>query len=243
MADKRVTRGIVLAAGDGGRLGELTSRIPKVLLRVLGKPLILYPIEALARAGIKEIAIVLGHLSDKVETTLRWNRISGVTLHYLLNPYYQGGNAVSVEVAGDWAGGEPFVLCMGDHIIHQDYISWFLSRAPCCEALGVDFSPRNHHILEEATKVQVDSRGLIRDIGKELTQWNGIDTGLFLMTESFVKAVRELRISFGSNIEISEVIRFMLRRGQDFAAVDISGPFWADIDTVEDMRMVESVER
>jgi len=243
MADIRVSKGVVLAAGDGNRMGKLTSRIPKVLLTVLGKPLIFYPIEALVRAGIREIAIVVGHLSDKVEKAVCGNPICDVSLQYIFNPHHQGGNAISVEVAGDWAAGEPFILCMGDHLLHPEYVSRFLNKAPCHETLGVDFIPGNHHILDEATKVRVDSRGLISDIGKELTQWDGIDTGVFLLTGSFTNAAGELRASRGIDIEISEVIRFMLRRGHDFVTCDTTGPFWADIDTAKDVRLVDGAER
>ena len=243
MADIPISKGVVLAAGDGDRLGELTLRIPKVLLAVLGKPLILYPIEALVRAGIRDIAIIVGHLGDKVETTLCRNPISDASLQYIINPDHQGGNAISVEVAGDWAAGEPFILCMGDHLMHREYVSRFLDKIPCRETLGVDFIPGDHHMLDEATKVLVDGTGLITNIGKELTQWDGIDTGVFLLTNSFVNAVRELSASRGINIEISEVIRFMLRRGHNFVTCDTTGPFWADIDTAEDVRLVDGAER
>ena len=130
------TKGIILAAGDGDRMGELTSRVPKVLLTVLGKPLILYPIEALARAGIREIAIVIGYLGDKVEAFLNNNPISGASLQCIRNPDHRGGSAISVEVAGEWAAGEPFVLCMGDHLMHREYIARFLDKAPYQETLG-----------------------------------------------------------------------------------------------------------
>ncbi len=243
MADMRVSKGIVLAAGEGDRMGEPTSRIPKVLLTVVGKPLVLYPIEALERAGIREIAIIIGHLGDKVEAALGRNPIYDVSLQYIFNPDYQGGNAISVEVAGDWAAGEPFVLCMGDHLIHREYVCRFLYKAPRRETLGVDFRPGDHHILGEATKVLVDGTGLIRDIGKELTAWDGVDTGVFLLTERFVNAVKELRSACGIDIEISEVIRFMSSRGQDFVTVDMTGPFWADIDTAEDVCLMDGAEK
>ncbi len=243
MVVKSINKGVVLAAGDGDRLGELTSRIPKVLLTVLGKPLILYPIEALVKAGIKEIAIVTGFLGHKVEAFLYSNSISEANIQFIYNPNHKGGNAISVEVAGDWTAGEPFILCMGDHIIPQDYISRFVNGTPCQEALAVDFNPGNHHIVEEATKVRVDSKGIIREIGKGLTQWDGIDTGVFLLTENFVNAVLELQLTRGIDIEISEVIRFMLDRGQDFITVDTSGLFWADIDTMEDILLVDGTEQ
>jgi 1L-myo-inositol 1-phosphate cytidylyltransferase / CDP-L-myo-inositol myo-inositolphosphotransferase len=243
MTDKPISKGVVLAAGDGDRLGEITSTIPKVLLLVLGKPLILYPIEALIRAGIRQIAVVIGYLGDKVEAFFYSNPISEVSVQFIFNPYHQCGNATSVEVAGDWVVGEPFLLCMGDHIMRQDYVLRFLNRSPCQETLAVDFRPGNHHILEEATKVRVDGKRHISDIGKELTQWDGIDTGVFLLTENFLSAARELRANRGPGIEISEVIRFMLSKGRDFVTCDTTGPFWADIDTTENMQLVEGTER
>ena len=243
MAGKSINKGVVLAAGDGGRLSELTSRTPKVLLPVLGKPLILYPIEALIRAGIREIAVVIGYLGNKVEEFLYGNPLPEVSLCCIFNPYHQHGNAASVEAAADWVDGEPFVLCMGDHIMRQDYISRFLDKVSHQETLGVDFKPGSHHILEEAMKVCVDGDGLISDIGKELTQWDGIDTGVFLITETFINAAGELRKKSGIDTEISEVIRFMLDRGQDFVTCDTTGPFWADIDTAEDIQLVSSAGR
>jgi 1L-myo-inositol 1-phosphate cytidylyltransferase len=243
MEKNTINKGVILAAGDGGRLGELTSWTPKVLLPVLGKPLILYPINALISAGIREIAIVVGHFSDKVEEFLEKYPVSEANVQFIYNRDHQGGNAISVRAGGDWADGEPFVLCMGDHIISPEYVSRFLNYSRRRETLGVDFKPGNHHIIEEATKVQIDEKGHILDIGKELAWWDCIDTGVFLLTSSFVSAIKELTRTRGINIEISEVIRFMLGRGQEFATSDISGSFWADIDTAEDIKMVKAADR
>ena len=135
MAGKPVSKGIVLAAGDGDHFGELTSSIPKVLLPVLGKPLVWYPIEALLRAGISEIAIVVGHLADKIETILVKSSVPEVSLQYIFNPHHQGGNALSVAAGGYWTAGEPFILCMGDHILHRDYVLRFLEAA-CTRQIG-----------------------------------------------------------------------------------------------------------
>ncbi len=243
MARKPARRGVVLAAGEGDRLGELTSRTPKVLLPVFGKPLILYSIQALVRAGITDIAVVVGHLGDRVVTFLHHNCIPGVRLQYITNSDYQYGNAISVEAAGCWVAGEPFVLCMGDHIMHQDYVSRFLDGVSGQETLAVDFTPGNHHVLEEATKVRVDGSGRVRNIGKELTRWDGIDSGIFLQTADFVSAIRELRFVRGPGIGISDVVRFMVHRGHHFDTCDTTGLFWADIDTAEDVLLLEGAER
>ena len=91
--NRKVNKGVVLAAGDGGRLGSLTITCPKVLLTVNDKTLISYPIEVLAAAGISDIAIVVGYLADKVIEVLGNGSNFGVRLQYIFNPDYRGGSA------------------------------------------------------------------------------------------------------------------------------------------------------
>jgi choline kinase len=235
---RSIGKGVVLAAGDGGRLRILTSTCPKVLLPVRGKPLIYHPIEALATAGIREIAVVVGYLGSQVSAALGDGSRFGVRLDYILNPDYGGGNAISVKKVKPWAAGEPFVLCMGDHIVETSFVSRLLAISPIAETLCVDFAPAGHHQVAEATKVVVDSTGCIKCIGKELTYWNAIDTGVFLLTEKFLDAIEELIPELSIDIETSDVVRFLVDRGYRFATCDVSGSFWADVDTEEDLDFV-----
>lgn len=233
-----VKKGVILAAGDGDRLGSLTTTCPKVLLPVNDKPLISYPIEALAAAGIREIAIVIGYLADKVVEALGDGSDFGVDIQYLFNPEHYGGNAVSVNKARDWAQGEPFVLLMGDHLIERTVVKSLLKRATLTDTLCIDFTPASHHQLDEASKVVLDSSGCIKEIGKNLVQWDAIDTGIFLLTKNFFQALDELIPWLGVDIEIIDVIRFLTRRGYRFRTCDVSGSFWADVDTKEDLNTV-----
>jgi len=82
--------------------------------------------------------------------------------------------------------------------------------------------------------------GSIRDIGKELRRWDALDTGVFLLTERFFNTVEELARLRGNNIEISDVIRFMVARGHRFNTFDVSSCFWMDIDIEEDLKMARS---
>jgi len=230
-----LNQGIILAAGDGDRLGPLTASCPKVLLPIRSKPLISYPIEALAAAGIGEIAVVVGYLGDQVKEALGNGSNFGVRLEYIFNPDYLSGNAISLDKAGDWAQGEPVALCMGDHLIEKTLVKRLLARATLSETLAVDYKPAAHHKLEEATKVSVDGDGYIFDIGKELVSWDGLDTGVFLLTGNFFLGLDEL-IKHGE-IEISNVIHCLIRRGQRFATCDVSGCFWLDVDTEADLRL------
>ncbi len=238
MLKRKVHKGVILAAGDGDRLGPLTSTCPKVLLLVNDRTLISYPIEAMAAAGIREIAIVVGYLAEKLMEELGDGSKFGVRLHYIFNPDYLGGNAISVYKAKDWVQGEPFVLCMGDHLIERNLVKQLLNRTTFGDILCVDFTPAKHLQLAEATKVVVDGAGCIRDIGKELVCWDAIDTGVFLLTENFFQAIHELVQYRGIDVEISDVIRFLVSHGHRFDTCDVSGCSWADVDTKEDLDLV-----
>jgi len=228
-----------LAAGDGDRLGHLTLTCPKVLLPVNDKsPLISYPIEALAAAGISDIAIVVGYLGDKVIEVLGDGSDFGVRLQYINNSDYLGGNAVSVYKAREWVQGDQIVLCMGDHLIDGELVKRLMGRQTVSETLCVDYTPARHHELAEATKVTIDGAGCIKDIGKALARWDAIDTGTFLLTESFFQALHELVQQHGTNVEMSDVVRFLVSQGHRFDTCDVSGCFWADVDTKEDLDLM-----
>lgn len=189
-------------------------------------------------AGISDIVIVVGCLADKVIEVLGNGSNFGVRLQYIFNPDYLSGNAISVYKARGWAQGEPFVLCMGDHLIERKLVEYLLNRSTFSDTLCIDYTPAKHHQLGEATKVAVDSAGCIKDIGKNLIYWDALDTGVFLLTENFFQAIDELSPKLGIDIEISDAIRFLLSRGHRFDTCNVSGYFWADVDTEEDLKMV-----
>jgi len=207
-------------------------------LPVNGMPLIGYPIEALAAAGIRDIAIVVGYLGDNVIEALGNGSDFGVMLQYIYNPDYLGENAISVYKVVEWVQGEPVVLCMGDHVIDGEIVNRLLDRQVFNETLCVDYTPAHHHEVAEATKVTVDSAGCIKDIGKDLVYWDALDTGVFLLTENFFEALHELVQHHGTEVTISDVTRLLIGRGHPFDTCDVSGCFWADVDTTEDLGMV-----
>ncbi len=199
------------------------------------KQLIEYPIEALVTAGIREIAVVVGYLGDKVIEALGNGSSFGVKLEYITNSDYLGGNAISAHKARDWTQGEPVVLCMGDHIIETEMVRRLLDRH-LTEALCVDYAPASHHQIDEATKVTIDA-DCIQDIGKDLVGWDALDTGIFLLTKDFFQALHELIQQSGTDVEMSDVIRYLIRRGHLFNTCDVSGCLWMDVDTEEELKL------
>lgn len=239
MHKEKINKGIILAAGDGDRLGSLTATCSKVLLPVNDKEqLIRYPIEALVAAGVSDIAIVVGYLGYSVIEALGNGDDFGVRLQYVYNSDYLGGNAISVYKAREWVQEEPVILCMGDHVIDEEIVKRLLDRQVFHETLCIDYTPASYHELAEATKVIVNSAGCIKDIGKDLVYWDALDTGVFLLTETFFQVLHELLQYHGTDVEISDVIRFLIGQGHHFDTCDVSGCFWADVDTKEDLDLV-----
>ena len=159
----------------------------------------------------------------------------GVRLKYIYNSDYLGGNAISVYRAREWAQGEPVILCMGDHLIEPRMVKRLLDRQILNETLCIDYTPAQQHKLDETTKVIVDGTGCIKDIGKELICWDAIDAGVFLLTDNFFKAIHTLIQYRGTDVEISDVIRFLINHGHRFDTCNVSDCSWADIDTKEDL--------
>ena len=232
-------RGVILAAGDGGRLRPLTDSQPKVLLPVQERPLISYPLEALASQGITEIAIVVGYRARQVTEALQSWAPRDCSLEFVHNPDYEGGNALSLRVARDFVGDDPFVLCMGDHIIEPALVSMLLAARPAATTLVVDSEASLESQLNDATRVLIDGDNRLMRIGKRLRTWNAVDTGVFRFTPAVFSTVDELYGDRGDGLELSDVMQFLAARDPHVSTCDASGLFWTDIDTVEDYRSAE----
>lgn len=112
---------MVMAAGRGERLRPLTDTLPKPLAPVAGKPLIVYHLEALAKAGIRDVVINLSWLGERIKAALGDGHDYGVRI------YYSEEGPVPLETAGGifnalpWLGPEPFLVVNGDVWTHIDF--------------------------------------------------------------------------------------------------------------------------
>jgi len=233
-------KGVVLAAGDGGRLRPLTEFTPKVLLEAGGHPLIHYPIEALRLAGVTDIAVVVGYLGERVRSAVQ---AIHPQLTIIENEQYEEGLALSVFAARFFVRDDPFVLCMGDHPISSDIPRRVLSNGHTESTLCVDWGAKLSCQVNDGTRVLVDPNGYISAIGKSLESWNAMDTGVFRMTGDVFSAIDHLVGRQGPAVGVSDVVRYLGRNGQPFDTCDVSGAFWGDVDTVEDYNSIDSLLR
>jgi N-acetyl-alpha-D-muramate 1-phosphate uridylyltransferase len=105
---------MILAAGRGERMRPLTDRTPKPLLPVAGKPLIVWHLERLARAGIRDIVINHAHLGDQIEALLGDGDAWGVSIRYSEEPPGALETAGGIRNALPLLGAEPFLVVNGD---------------------------------------------------------------------------------------------------------------------------------
>ena len=102
--------------------------------------------------------------------------------------------------------------------------------------LGVDFDPSPLEV-EEGTRVMVKS-GVVENIGKGLNDWNGIDAGVFRLNLAVFEAIEDIMAANKrSEYQLSEAVIRMLNSHHKLFACDISGTFWQDIDTLDDLEL------
>ena len=112
-------RAFILAAGRGQRMGELTLTRPKPLLEVRGKPLIVWHIEALARAGVRDLVINQGWLGEQLPRALGDGAAWGVRIQWSPEGWPALETGGGMQRALQWLGPAPFIAVNAD--IHTDY--------------------------------------------------------------------------------------------------------------------------
>jgi len=138
-------RAMILAAGRGERMRPLTDTLPKPLLEVKGKPLIVYHIEKLARNGFKEIVINLAHLGYKIPETLGDGSKWGVKILYS-DEQKEGGLETlgGILKALPLLGDEPFLVVNGDVFCEYEFDSTFELKGSTAHLILVVNPPHNH---------------------------------------------------------------------------------------------------
>lgn len=229
---------VILAAGNGDRFKN-PDRESKLLHPVLGQPLILRTLETAAAAGVSTLTVVLGYQADRVRGVIERHRLPGVTLQFAVNPDWDLENGVSAFAARDLCRGRRFALLMGDHLFEPAVLERLVSLDIDTRdsVLGIDTRTQDPEIVAEATKVRLAGDRIVA-IGKQLTTWDALDTGLFLFTPALFDALEEA-IEVGETTLSAGVQRLAaagLMRGADLGPAN-----WCDIDTVDDVRLAESL--
>jgi choline kinase len=231
-------RAVILAAGDGGRLGSHTAFTPKPLVPVAGRPLVLFTLEALASNGVTEVALVTGHHAEQLERQLKLLALPGPRITFVHNPRFAEAASLSLRAARQFAGAEPFLLLMADHLLSSEIIAALVrgSEAHSESLIATDAAAWPPDYVDEATRVRLDSAGLVTAIGKHVSPFDALDTGAFLLQPSAWAAVD----AAPENCELSVIFSGLAERAA-LRSVDVSGQRWYDVDTAADLEAAASL--
>jgi choline kinase len=228
---------LVLAAGNGDRFHNGT-RQSKLLQPVLGLPLILRTLETAREAGITTVEVVLGYQADSLRSVILGGLPGGLHVHFSYNPDWHLENGVSV-LAARGRFSRRFALLMGDHLFEARVLAHLLrvEAAGDESLLAVDSRPTPPDIADEATKVRLSGSRIVA-IGKDLTVYDALDTGMFVCSPALFGALDEAAAS--GDTTLSGGVRVLARRGL-MRGVDVGDAAWYDIDTMADLELAESL--
>ena len=234
-------KGVILAAGIGTRLAPLTLNCPKPLVAIGGRLLLDYTIDAFVQAELGDLVLVLGYMGEMIQRYVKDGSRYGAKVKYVFNPDYHLGNASSVHAVKEVVREEPFILSMADHMISHQILNMLLTTRVEHNMLCVDRQALAPPQVKDATKVWVNENGLVTRIGKGIRYWNAIDTGVFRFSSAIFTATSQLTPSRSKGHGISDAVTRLIKMGYRMHACDVSGFFWMDIDTSDDLRYVESI--
>jgi choline kinase len=221
-------RAIVLAAGMGSRL-VARDEAPKPLKPIAGVPLIVRILRTLQAEGVEEAVVVIGWRGEQISAALRKERSLDLRLRFVENAAFEKKNGVSVLAASRWIDRD-CLLSMADHLYSPEVVErlrgFDMPRGGC--ALAVDRAVDRCFDIDDATKVRLAGRRIVA-IGKELQEYDALDTGVFRVGPALVEQLRAVYDAQG-DCSLSDGIGALARQGRMYAC-DLDGAPWIDVDT------------
>jgi 1L-myo-inositol 1-phosphate cytidylyltransferase len=229
---------LIIAAGQGTRLRSLAPSKP--LAEVNGIPLIGHVVRAAKAGGASSFLVVTGYEAEAIEVYLpTLSRETGAPIDAVRNPDWLRPNGLSVAAAAPLLRDQ-FLLLMADHLFDPDIVAGLLAGRPADAALtlAADYDPGNPSIdIDDATKLLVGGDHRIRRIGKTLTNYNAVDTGIFHATSALIDALQR-SLAEGGTGSLSEGVQQLAAEGRAFAH-DIGRGWWIDVDDEAAFRRAE----
>ena len=241
-------KGIILAGGTGSRLYPVTTVVSKQLLPVFDKPMIYYPLSTLLLGGIKDILIISTPQDQPLfERLLGDGSEIGVRFSYVSQASPRG-IADAFIVGRDFVGDDPVALVLGDNIFYGNGLAELLLNAAARKKGATIFgyvvkTPNQYGVIE------LDGNGRALSIEEKPKQpkSNVAVTGLYFYDNDVVKIAAEIKPSARGEIEITDVNKAYMERGDLYVQALGRGFAWLDTGThsslVEASNFVQVLEQ
>src|SRR5262245_10957906 len=234
-----IGRAVILAAGRGTRMRDLTSEIPKPMIEVRGKPVLQHIVEGLRDAGIRDCLIVVGYRADAVQDFFGDGSRYNTAIHYKTQTIQDGTGRV-VELAEDFVNNRPFILAYGDILVNPVNYKCVVDLPEDVEAFlavthGEDVSKGGAVFLDDNMHL-VDLREKPKP-GEPTSPW--YNAGLYAFRPSIFDFTAKLKPSPLGEYELTDAIRDLAQSGKKVKALQLTGE-WADVRDPEILAKLNS---
>src|ERR1700761_363711 len=225
-------KGIILAGGTGSRLYPVTTVVSKQLLPIFDKPMIYYPLSTLMFAGVRDILIITTPADKHLfERLLGDGSDFGLRFTYVVQEHPRG-LADAFIVGADFIGSDRVALVLGDNIFHGhgflDQLARVSARTKGATVFGYSVkTPEQYGVVE----LDASGRALSIEEKPDRPKSNVAVTGLYFYDNDVVKIAAGLKPSARGEIEITDVNRVYMERGDLFVEVLGRGFAWLDTGT------------
>ncbi|HVJ41299.1 MAG TPA: glucose-1-phosphate thymidylyltransferase RfbA [Dongiaceae bacterium] len=232
----RPWKGIILAGGTGSRLYPMTLSVNKQLLPIYDKPMIYYPLATLMLAGIEDFVVVsspaaLPQFESALGSGSRW----GISLEYVAQPS-PDGIAQAITVAADHLAGCSVALILGDNLFYGTGLPKQLRRATERQQGATIFAyPVSDPSAFGVVTVDAEERVLTLEEKPKNPRSNLAVPGIYFYDDHAVEFARSLRPSPRGEIEITDLNRIYMERGELRAELLGRGTAWLDGGTPDAM--------
>jgi len=224
----RVDKAVLLAAGRGTRMRELTADLPKPMIKVRGKPILLHIIEGLRAAAVKNFLIIVGYRADAVRDYFGDGTCFGLQIKYATQVVQDGTGRV-VDLARDFVGQSSFVLSYGDILVDQ---ANYKSLVELPDDVAAIVSVKQNQDVSKGGAVIVNEQMEVADIrekpkpGEASSPW--YNAGIYVFKPSIFEWTARLQPSPRGEYELTDAVRGLAQSGKRVKAFELSGE-WADV--------------
>ena len=224
----KIEKAVLLAAGRGIRMRELTVELPKPMIEVRGKPVLQHIVEGLRDAGIREFFIIVGYRADAVQNFFGDGSRYKIAIQYATQVVQDGTGRV-VDIAQNFADNSAFILSYGDILVDPQNYKSIVDLPDDIEAIitvtrGEDVSKGGAVFLNDQMEL-VDIREKSPP-GEPTSPW--YNAGIYAFRPSIFEFTAKLKPSPRGEYELTDAIRELAQSGKKVRALELTGE-WADV--------------